>query len=222
MRSGGRPGARWRGGRRPSSNARASSGSTNPANLRREERTRLSALLRLNSPIVRAYLLKEDLRRFWAIGAPPGRRRHLRQWLWRASHSRLGPFQKLAHTLRAHLDGVLAWTRIRVTNGALEGMNNKVKAISHRAFGYRPLGRTSRTSTTAARVSRSHDTFGRRARKHSDHLRFGSARRCRRSGSTSRRARTSGARRGGRRGRLGGADAADEVQADEDQTDQGG
>jgi hypothetical protein len=28
------------------------------------ERTRLSALLRLNSPIVKAYLLKEDLRRF--------------------------------------------------------------------------------------------------------------------------------------------------------------
>jgi transposase len=39
--------------------------------------------------------------------------------------------------IRAHLDGVLAWTRIRVTNGALEGMNNKVKGISHRAFGYR-------------------------------------------------------------------------------------
>jgi len=32
---------------------------------------------------------------------------------------------------------VLAWTRIRVTNGALEGMNNKVKVISHRAFAYR-------------------------------------------------------------------------------------
>ena len=39
---------------------------TNPENLAREERTRLSALLRLNSPIVKAYLLKEDLRRFWA------------------------------------------------------------------------------------------------------------------------------------------------------------
>ena len=35
----------------------------NPENLRRTERTRLSALLRLNAPIVRAYLLKEDLGR---------------------------------------------------------------------------------------------------------------------------------------------------------------
>ena len=110
---------------------------TNPANLRREERTRLSALLRLNSPIVKAYLLKEDLRRFWDYRRTAWAERHLRQWLWRASHSRLEPFKKLARTLRTHLDGVLAWTRIRVTNGALEGMNNKVKVISHRAYGYR-------------------------------------------------------------------------------------
>ncbi|HEV8643039.1 MAG TPA: transposase [Methylomirabilota bacterium] len=59
------------------------------------------------------------------------------QWLWRASHSRLAPFQKLARMLRAHLDGVLVWTQLRVSNGALEGMNNKVKVISHRAYGYR-------------------------------------------------------------------------------------
>lgn len=109
----------------------------NPQNLARTERTRLSALLRLNSPIVRAYLLKEDLRRFWDYRHTRWAEAHLRQWLWRASHSRLAPFQKLVRMLRTHLAKVLAWTRIRVTNGALEGMNNKVKAISHRAFGYR-------------------------------------------------------------------------------------
>lgn len=109
---------------------------TNPENLQRAERTRLSALLRLNSPIVKAYLLKEDLRRFWDYRSTAWAAGHLRQWLWRASHSRLGPFQKLARMLRTHLAGVLAWTRIRVTNGALEGMNNKVKVISHRAYGF--------------------------------------------------------------------------------------
>jgi transposase len=110
---------------------------TNPENLRREQRTRLSGLLRLNSPIVKGYLLKEDLRRFWEYRSTAWADGHLRQWLWRASHSRLAPFQKLARMLRTHRDGVLAWTRIRVTNGALEGMNNKIKVISHRAFGYR-------------------------------------------------------------------------------------
>ncbi len=109
----------------------------NPENLARTEATRLSALLRLNSPIVKAYLLKEDLRRFWAYRSTAWAGAHLLQWLWRASHSRLPPFQRFARMVRAHLDGILVWTKLRVSNGALEGMNNKVKVISHRAYGYR-------------------------------------------------------------------------------------
>ena len=109
----------------------------NPDNLDRHERTRLSSLLRLNRPIVKAYLLKEDLRRFWTYRSTAWAGGHLLQWLWRASHSRLEPFKKLARMLRAHLDGVLVWTKLRVSHGALEGMNNKVKVISHRAYGYR-------------------------------------------------------------------------------------
>ncbi len=109
----------------------------NPENLERAERTRLSALVGLNAPIVRAALLKEDLRRFWDYRSTAWAAAHLRQRLWRASHSRLAPFVKLAQTLRVHLDGILAWTTLRVTNGALEGMSSKAKAISHRAFGFR-------------------------------------------------------------------------------------
>jgi transposase len=112
-------------------------GLKNPDNLAQDERTRLSALLRLNSPIVKAYLLKEDLRRFWTYRSTAWAGGHLVQWLWRASHSRLEPFKKLARMLRTHLDGVLVWTKLRVSNGALEGMNNKIKVISHRAYGYR-------------------------------------------------------------------------------------
>jgi transposase len=108
----------------------------NSENLVRAKRTQLSGLLCLNSPIVKGYLLKEDLRRFWEYRSTVWAAGHLRQWLWRASRSRLAPFQQLAKLLRTHLAGVLAWTRLRVTNGALEGMNNKVNAISHRAFGY--------------------------------------------------------------------------------------
>lgn len=108
----------------------------NPENLRRTQRTRLSALLRLNAPIVRAYLLKEDLRRFWRYRAPHWAQAHLDHWLWRAAHSRLLPFKKVVATLRTHRAGILAWTRLRISNGALEGMNNKVKVISHRAYGF--------------------------------------------------------------------------------------
>ena len=40
-------------------------------------------------------------------------------------------------SIRTFHDGILVWTKLRVSNGALEGMNNKVKVISHRAYGYR-------------------------------------------------------------------------------------
>jgi len=39
--------------------------------------------------------------------------------------------------IKDHLSGLLAWTKLRISNGALEGMNNKVKLVSHRSFGFR-------------------------------------------------------------------------------------
>lgn len=36
-----------------------------------------------------------------------------------------------------HLDHILAWTKLRITNGALEAMNNKVKLVSRRRYGFR-------------------------------------------------------------------------------------
>ena len=51
--------------------------------------------------------------------------------------SRLEPFKKFVRMVRTHLDGILPWTNHRVSNGAVEGMNNKIKSISHRSFGFR-------------------------------------------------------------------------------------
>ncbi len=51
--------------------------------------------------------------------------------------SRLEPFKKFVRMLRSHLDGVLASTKTRISSGAVEGMNNKIKSISHRSFGFR-------------------------------------------------------------------------------------
>lgn len=109
----------------------------NPWNLRPAERRRLSALCRVNQPIVRAYYLKEAFRRFWDYRSEHWARRYLQQWLWWASHSRLAPLKNFARMIRAHREGVLAWTQLRVSNAALEGMNNKIKVVSHRAYGYR-------------------------------------------------------------------------------------
>ena len=109
----------------------------NPWNLTPSQKRSLSALVRSNSPLSRAWYLKEDFQKFWDYVQEGRAERHLRTWLWWASHSRLGPFREFARLVREHLGGILAWTKMRITNGALEGMNNKVKLVSHRSFGFR-------------------------------------------------------------------------------------
>lgn len=109
----------------------------NPWNLNATQRERLSTLVRWNTPLVRAWYLKEAFRLFWAYQQRKRAEDHLAKWMSAAMRSKLEPFKKFVRMLRAHLDGVLAWTKTRVSNGAVEGMNNKIKSISHRAFGFR-------------------------------------------------------------------------------------
>jgi transposase len=111
----------------------------NPWNLTAAQRDSLFNLTRLNLRIVRAYLLKETFQLFWHYKRPFYANRFLRDWLWKASHSRLEPIKKFVQLVRSHIDGILAWTTLRISNGALEGFNNKVKLVSHRAFGFRTI-----------------------------------------------------------------------------------
>jgi transposase len=52
------------------------------------------------------------------------------------SRSRLKPFVRLAPNLRSRRDGVLAAIRVGLPNARLEGLNSKVRLISHRGFGF--------------------------------------------------------------------------------------
>jgi transposase len=109
----------------------------NPWNLNQDQNERLSTLVRWNTPLVRAWYLKEAFQLFWDYKQPWRAEQHLRKWINSAMRSKLEPFKKFANMLRSHLDGILPWTEIRLSNGAVEGMNNKIKSISHRSFGFR-------------------------------------------------------------------------------------
>ena len=50
--------------------------------------------------------------------------------------SRLAPFVKLARTIRRHRAGILAAIRLGLSNGRLEGLNSRIRLISHRSFGF--------------------------------------------------------------------------------------
>ena len=53
-----------------------------------------------------------------------------------ASRSKLKPFVKLARTIRRHREGILAAIRLGLSNGRLEGLNSRVRLISHRSLGF--------------------------------------------------------------------------------------
>jgi transposase len=89
-----------------------------------------------NRALYRGFLLKEELRLLYQLEDPTLAPAHLDAWLAWASRSRLRPFVRLARTIRNHRDGVLAAIRLGLTNGRLEGLNSRIRLISHRSFGF--------------------------------------------------------------------------------------
>lgn len=109
----------------------------NPENLTDKQKARLGYLERLNLRTHRAYLLKESFRELWQYSRRGWAERFLNKWFWWATHSRLKPMRDFAWLLRNHQDGVLNYFTMPITNGVVEGLNNKAKAISHRCYGFR-------------------------------------------------------------------------------------
>jgi len=108
--------------------------------LHRCEHLRLSTLLRLNSPIVKA---------------------HSPRWLWHTSHSRLESFRYPSRMLRPHHDGILTWPRLRITNGIVEGLNHTSTASAIAPLATERPGRITLASITAVQASHCRVTFGR-------------------------------------------------------------
>ena len=42
----------------------------------------------------------------------------------------------MARTVRRHFDGIIAYVKTRLTNGVVEGLNNKLRMIARRAYGF--------------------------------------------------------------------------------------
>jgi transposase len=96
----------------------------------------LGEVAHANKALFRAFLMKEELRLLYQIADPTLAPAHLDAWLAWARRSRLRPFVKLARTIRRHRDGILAAIRLGLSNGRLEGLNSRIRLISHRSFGF--------------------------------------------------------------------------------------
>ena len=123
---------------RPAAGSRAPAGrcSRPPRTRRSASSPRSREVQQANRRLYRAFLLREELRLLYHLPDPALAPAHLDAWLTWASRSRLRPFVRLARTLREHRDGILAAIRLGLSNGRLEGLNSKIRLISHRAFGF--------------------------------------------------------------------------------------
>lgn len=110
-----------------------------PANLTARQAVRLSELVKLNLRCVRAYLMREDFQRFWEYVSPCWAGKFLDQWCTRALRSNIEPMKEMARTLRSHRTILLNWFEARgeISNGSVEGMNNKAKLAMKKAYGFK-------------------------------------------------------------------------------------
>jgi len=111
-------------------------------NLTENQRGRLSELLRVNLRTVRAYLLKEDFHPFWGYIRASRAARFLDRWTAETMRSRIEPMKRVARTLRTHQPLLMNWFRARgaFSHGATEGLNNKARVTTRRAYGFRTPG----------------------------------------------------------------------------------
>jgi transposase len=106
-------------------------------NLPEKHQERFATLKGMHLKTARAWALKEMLRDLWRYKRRGWALRHFRSWNRWASRSRLEPVRKVAAMLRGHLSNVLTYFDHRITTATCEGMNNRIQAIKHSAFGFR-------------------------------------------------------------------------------------
>jgi transposase len=108
----------------------------NPWNCTQSDHEKLADVQKSNRRLYRAYLLKETLASILDRRQVNVARARLGEWIGWAARSRLAPFQRVARTIKAHAEGILAYIATGLSNGRAEGMNGKVRTITRRAFGF--------------------------------------------------------------------------------------
>ena len=108
-----------------------------PDNLNDQQARTLRRLNGAGGEVWRAYTLKEALRGIFAPSLTVNDvELLLDRFMSRAPRSRLAPFVRLGQTIHKHRDGILNAIRLGINQGRTEALNNKVRLITRRAYGF--------------------------------------------------------------------------------------
>jgi transposase len=100
-----------------------------------DQRAQRSSLCNLYPKLGRAIGLRDMLQDILATEDEAS----LRWWCKRAKLSRLAPFRELAIGIQNHWNGVVAFLKTRLTNGAIEAVNGLLQLAKRLARGFRSL-----------------------------------------------------------------------------------
>lgn len=105
----------------------------NGKNLTDEEKVKLEQLLQRSKRLEKAYRWKEEFRAIYeqSLTVEEGKYQ-IQEWLCKARKV----YSKAITTIRNHLDGISNYFRNRITSGAMEGINNRIKLIKRQAYGF--------------------------------------------------------------------------------------
>jgi len=110
---------------------------TRRENVGPDQLPRLEEALKTNEPLNLGYLLKEALGLLWSQRSRRDMAGFLKAWCQWASDTGIRQMQQLAKTLTLHARGILNWWEHRISNGRMEGINNKIKTLLRQTYGLR-------------------------------------------------------------------------------------
>ena len=106
----------------------------NEENLKEEEKTKLKEVFKISSLLGEMHKLKEDFREIFEKNTDwEGGLSALTDWMKEA----MVYFPKSCGTIRRWIDEITAYFDNRTTQGTVEGINNKLKLIKSRGYGFR-------------------------------------------------------------------------------------
>ena len=100
-----------------------------PENLSEKEHTKLAELSKLNTPLLKCYLMGDKLRHLWSLGTRGQAIALVMDWIHRATHSRIKPLVDFGKNLRGYVQGIIAAADFKINTSVLEGVNNKILKV---------------------------------------------------------------------------------------------
>ena len=99
----------------------------------------LKLLFNANKRLHTAYLLEESFEQLWSYERPGWARRFFDNWRDSLKWQRLKPYEKFAALVEKHWDGIVGYCHAdnKVALGFVEGLNNKIRVLQRRAYGFR-------------------------------------------------------------------------------------